>query len=111
MSAWRARFARSTRAMSGLRSGRSAGLDIRKDSFQYIDRNPYSIRRHEMDAEHYRHLVAELFPCAPRQARRSTAVAIEHELLTADTQTGAAVPVDRVRAAVEGAGYAPYVGF
>jgi glutamate--cysteine ligase len=64
-----------------------------------------------MDAEHYRHLVAELFPCASGQRRRTAAVAVEHELVTADAQTGAAVPVDRVRAAVEGAGFAPYVGF
>jgi gamma-glutamylcysteine synthetase len=62
-----------------------------------------------MSAEHYRHLVASLFPCAP-QGRR-TAVAVEHELLTADAASGAAVPVDRVSAAVDGASYAPYVGF
>ena len=64
-----------------------------------------------MDAEDYRHLVAALFPCASVRGRRTAAVAVEHELLTADAATGAAVPVDRVRAAVDGASYAPYVGF
>ena len=64
-----------------------------------------------MDAEDYRHLVAALFPCASVRGRRTAAVAVEHELLTVDVETGAAVPVDRVRAAVDGARYAPYLGF
>ena len=36
-----------------------------------------------MDAEHYRHLVAGLFPCAAVRGRRTAAVAVEHELLPA----------------------------
>jgi gamma-glutamylcysteine synthetase len=64
-----------------------------------------------MDAEHYRHLVAGLFPCATRRGGRTSALGVEHELLAADTVTGAAVPVARVRAAVAGAPYASYVGF
>ena len=44
-----------------------------------------------MDAEDYRHLVAALFPCASVRGRRTAAVAVEHELLTADVATGAAV--------------------
>src|SRR4051794_10129518 len=110
MSACRARLARSTRAMRGLRSGRSPGLDIRKDSFQYIDRNPYIIRRQDMDAEDYRPLVSALFPGTSVAGHRTAAVAVEHELLAADTLTGTAVPVAPTRAAVEGASYAPYLG-
>ena len=56
-----------------------------------------------MDAEHYRHLVAGLFPCAPREVVAPPPWRVEHELLTADVATGAAVPVDRLRAAVAGA--------
>ena len=43
--------------------------------------------------------------------RRTTGVAVEHELLIADAETGAAVPLDRLRAAIADAGYAPYVRF
>ncbi len=61
-----------------------------------------------MDAQHLRQHVTRLFPAG---GRRTTRVAVEHELLVADVETGAAVPIDRVRAAVAGAGYASYVGF
>jgi gamma-glutamylcysteine synthetase len=47
----------------------------------------------------------------PRDGRRTTRIAIEHELLTADSATGSVVPIGRVRAAVEGASYASYLGF
>ena len=50
-----------------------------------------------MDAEDYRHLVAALFPCASVRGRRTAAVAVEHELLTVDVATGAAVPADRLQ--------------
>jgi glutamate--cysteine ligase len=63
-----------------------------------------------MDAERYRPLVSSLFP-ASRRSHRSYGVAIEQELVTADIATGAAVALDRLRAAVGGAGYAPYVTF
>ena len=62
-----------------------------------------------MDANRYRHLVTGLFPAG--RGRRTTALALEHELLTADAATGRAVPIDRVRAAVRGARYAAYAGF
>ena len=62
-----------------------------------------------MDANRYRHLVTGLFPAD--RGRRSTQVALEHELLTADAATGGAVPIDRVRAAIAGAPYAEYAGF
>src|SRR5262245_18912625 len=63
-----------------------------------------------MTGTDYRHLVSRLFPPAGGRAR-PTRVAVEQELLTADAVTGAAVPLDRLRAAVEGASYAPYVTF
>ncbi len=53
--------------------------------------------------------VLRLFPQS--HAPRSTGVAVEHELLTFDAATGASVDPERVRAAVEGAAFAPYVGF
>ena len=62
-----------------------------------------------MDANRYRHLVTGLFPAG--RGRRTTMVALEHELLTADAATGTAVPIDRVRAAIGGARYAAYAGF
>ena len=63
-----------------------------------------------MDAQQYRHLVRGLFPPTAEQ-RRSTHVAVEHELATVDRATGAAVAIDRLREAVAGAPYAPYVTF
>jgi glutamate--cysteine ligase len=64
-----------------------------------------------MTAESYRHLVRGLFPLAAGRASRSTAVAVEHELAAADAETGAAVPIARLRAATSGASYSPYVSF
>ena len=64
-----------------------------------------------MNAERFLPLVAELFARPAGRQVRTTRVAVEHELLAADAVTGAAVPIERVRAAVAGAGYAPYVGF
>lgn len=54
--------------------------------------------------------VALLFPRAARQAR-STRVAVEHELLVADTSSGATVPVEAVRAATAHAPYSAHLGF
>ena len=62
-----------------------------------------------MDADHPPPVEA-LFAARPSRSAHP-AVALEHELLTADVATGAAVPVDRVRAAVDGGSYAPYVAF
>src|SRR5688572_13870561 len=52
--------------------------------------------------------VARLFPAG---GRRTTRVAVEHELLTADSATGAAVPVDRIRQATSGSWYAAHLAF
>jgi len=58
----------------------------------------------------YRRSVARLFATSGRGPRR-TRVAVEQELLAADSETGAAVPIERVRAATAGADYASYLGF
>ncbi len=63
-----------------------------------------------MDAESYMPLVTELFPTAQGRGR-STGVAIEHELVTTWVAGGSAVPVERLRAVVCNAAYAPYVSF
>jgi gamma-glutamylcysteine synthetase len=52
--------------------------------------------------------VARLFPAA---GRRTTRVAVEHELLTADSRTGAVVPIDVVRRATKHRWYAGHLGF
>jgi gamma-glutamylcysteine synthetase len=52
--------------------------------------------------------VARLFATG---GRRTTRVAVEHELLTADIATGAAVELDRIRAATRGAWYAEHLAF
>jgi len=96
--------------MSGLRSGFSGRpLDISKESFQYIDRNPYGIRSAIVLVNHHLDQVSRLFPQA--HAPRSTGVAVEHELLTVDAATGGTVDPERVRAAVADLPFAPYVGF
>ncbi|NEA35821.1 glutamate-cysteine ligase family protein [Streptomyces sp. SID13031] len=61
-----------------------------------------------MDTKELRPIVADLFA---RGRRRTTRVAIEQEFLVADTTTGAAVPIERVRRAVSTAHAAPYVSF
>ena len=109
MSACSARLARSTRPMSGLRSGLPRSLDIRKDSFQYIDRIPYSIRsghgREPLPPSGDRSVPRRPRPtdhgggARARAARRPT------------PRPGRAVPIDRVRAAIGGARYAAYAGF
>lgn len=53
--------------------------------------------------------VARLFP-STRQPR-SVRVGLEHELVTADLRTGAAVAIERVRRAAARAAYAPVLGF
>jgi len=61
-----------------------------------------------MEPKELRPLVAGLFA---RGRRRTTRVAVEQEFLVADTATGAAVPIDRVRRAA-GTAYAnPYLAF
>jgi glutamate--cysteine ligase len=62
-----------------------------------------------METESIRHLVSGLFP-APRRSR-TYGVAVEQELVTADADTGAAVPLERLRAATCDAGYAAYLTF
>jgi glutamate--cysteine ligase len=62
-----------------------------------------------MNAQQYRHLVRGLFPTAAQL--RSTSVAVEQELATADLRTGASVATSRVRAAVGAATYTPYLTF
>jgi gamma-glutamylcysteine synthetase len=61
-----------------------------------------------MDTKELRPPVADLFT---RARRRTTRVAVEQEFLVADTATGAAVPIERVRQAARTAHAAPYVGF
>ena len=61
-----------------------------------------------MEPESLRSRVAPLFA---QGARRTTRVAVEHELLTVDARTGASVPVDRIRHAAAGASYEPYLAF
>jgi gamma-glutamylcysteine synthetase len=61
-----------------------------------------------MEPRSLRACVAPLFA---RGVRRSTRVAVEHELITVDVRTGGAVAIDRVRTATAGAAYAPYLGF
>jgi gamma-glutamylcysteine synthetase len=61
-----------------------------------------------MDTKELRPLVAGLFAQA---RRRTTRIAIEQEFLVADSTTGAAVPIDRVRRAARSAQVAPYVSF
>ena len=56
-------------------------------------------------------LRARIAPLFARGVRRSTRVAVEHELITVDRRTGGAVAPDRVRTATRGAWYAPYLGF
>lgn len=61
-----------------------------------------------MDTKELRPLVAGLFA---RGRRRTTRIAVEQEFLVADTATGAAVPIERVRQAASTAYAAPYVTF
>jgi len=61
-----------------------------------------------MQFESVRAGVAPLFA---QGKRRTTRVAVEHELITIDRRTGGAVAPERVRTATAGAGYAPYLGF
>lgn len=61
-----------------------------------------------MDPKELRPIVAGLFA---RGRRRTVRVAVEQEFLVADSTTGAAVPIDRVRQAAATAIAAPYVGF
>jgi glutamate--cysteine ligase len=61
-----------------------------------------------MDPKELRPLVAGLFV---RGRRRSVRVAVEQEFLVADSITGAAVPIERVRQAAAPALAAPYVSF
>ncbi|GAA3559615.1 glutamate-cysteine ligase family protein [Kribbella ginsengisoli] len=61
-----------------------------------------------MDTKELRPLVAGLFA---RGRRRTTRIAVEQEFLVADTATGAAVPIERVRRAARTAHAAPYVSF
>ncbi len=69
-----------------------------------------------MNAQELRPHVEKLFPCGSARSAQSgrhwgTRVALEHELVTADAATGAAVPVERVWAAVGRSTYAAYVTF
>ncbi|MFI5708859.1 glutamate-cysteine ligase family protein [Kribbella sp. NPDC051620] len=61
-----------------------------------------------MDTKELRPLVAGLFA---RGRRRTTRIAVEQEFLVADSTTGAAVPIERVRQAASTAHAAPYVSF
>ncbi|MDX6258622.1 MAG: glutamate--cysteine ligase [Kribbellaceae bacterium] len=61
-----------------------------------------------MDTKELRPLVAGLFA---RGRRQTTRVAVEQEFLVADTATGAAVPIERVRQAARTAHAAPYITF
>jgi len=61
-----------------------------------------------MEPQSLRACIAPLFA---RGVRRSTRVAVEHELISVDRRTGGPVALDRVRTATAGAGYAPYLGF
>jgi glutamate--cysteine ligase len=61
-----------------------------------------------METKELRPLVAGLFA---RGRLRTTRVAVEQEFLVADTATGAAVPIERVRQAARPAHAAPYVSF
>jgi gamma-glutamylcysteine synthetase len=61
-----------------------------------------------MDPKELRPCVAGLFA---QGRRRTVRVAVEQELLVADSTTGAAVPIERVRRAAAPAIAAPYVGF
>jgi gamma-glutamylcysteine synthetase len=53
--------------------------------------------------------VSALFP--PHLGRRSTRVGLEQELLTGDLSDGSVVEIDRVRRAVAGSSYEPWVSF
>ncbi len=61
-----------------------------------------------MKTQELRPFVAGLFA---RGRRRTTRVAVEQEFLVADTATGAAVPIDRVRRAAGTAYALPYLAF
>src|SRR5688572_14465696 len=61
-----------------------------------------------MNPKELRPVVAGLFT---QGRRRTVRVAVEQELLVADSTTGAAVPIDRVRRAATAAIAAPYVSF
>ncbi|MFI6675635.1 glutamate-cysteine ligase family protein [Kribbella sp. NPDC050470] len=61
-----------------------------------------------MDPKELRPIVAGLFA---QGRRRTVRVAVEQEFLVADSTTGAAVPIDRVRQAAATAIASPYVGF
>ena len=61
-----------------------------------------------MNPKQIRRQVARLFP---HRGPRSTRVGIEHELVTAEIGTGAAVPIDRIRAATRHAPYAGHLTF
>ncbi len=60
-----------------------------------------------MDLAVTRRDVRTLFSGGPN----STKVGVEHELIVADAATGAAVPIERVRAATDHAAYRPHVTF
>jgi gamma-glutamylcysteine synthetase len=61
-----------------------------------------------MDTEQVRGQVAQLFR---RGNRRTIRVGLEHELVAADTASGAVVPIDRIRQATRQASYATHLGF
>ncbi|TCO16888.1 glutamate--cysteine ligase [Kribbella steppae] len=61
-----------------------------------------------MDPKELHPIVAGLFA---QSRRRTVRVAVEQELLVADSTTGAAVPIERVRRAAAAALASPYVGF
>lgn len=61
-----------------------------------------------MDPEQVRRPVARLFR---RSTRRTIRVGLEHELVAADSSTGAVVPIDLIREATQRAAYADHLGF
>jgi gamma-glutamylcysteine synthetase len=56
-------------------------------------------------------VLARVAPLFARGWAATTRVGIEHELVASDADTGAAVPIDRVRAAIRDTAYAVHVGF
>jgi len=56
-------------------------------------------------------LRADVAPLFAQGKRRTTRVAVEHELISIDRGTGGAVAPERVRMATAGARYAPYLSF
>ena len=62
-----------------------------------------------MEATEIRPHASKLFP--RRRARRTTRIAVEHELVSSDSETGAAVPIGQVRDASRDAGYVEHLTF